>query len=73
MKQVALLVMLIAVFMLQGCTGVVTGHQYTVGDAKIIYKVVKGGVTTFMTHEQIQDAGLDKLDDVVIKSYKAVE
>ena len=61
---------IIAVF--SGCTGIITGHEYSKKDLVIVYKVVKGGVTTFMTPEQIQDAQLNKLDVVVTDSYKLI-
>jgi hypothetical protein len=55
---------------LQGCTGVFTGHEYSKKDFVIVYKVVKNGVTTFMTPEEIEAAKLDKVDIVVSDSYK---
>jgi len=65
-------------FCLAGCSswymvenGVVksnfTGNSY---DAKTIYRVLKGGVTTYMTAEDIKAKGLDKINDVVITTYK---
>ena len=64
---------LVAMVMLSGCVGVITGHEYTSADAVVMYKVVKSGVTTFMTQEQIANAKLDKLDVVVTDTYKLVQ
>ena len=41
-------------FLLSGCTGIITGHEYKKEDLIIVYKVVKNGVTTFMTPEEIK-------------------
>lgn len=57
---------------LQGCTGVFTGHQYSKKDLIPIYQVIKNGVTTFMTQEEIEKAKLDKIDIVVTDTYKLV-
>lgn len=57
---------------LGGCAGAITGHEYTKQDFVIMYKVVKSGVTTFMTPEQIKKAQLDKLDITVTDTYKLV-
>lgn len=57
---------------LTGCTGVVTGHEYTKSDLVIVYKVVKSGVTTFMTKEQIDEAKLNKVDLYVTDTYKLI-
>ena len=59
-----------ASFLLSGCTGIITGHEYKKEDLVIVYKVVKNGVTTFMTPEEIKEAELDKTDLFVTDSYK---
>jgi hypothetical protein len=62
--------------MLAGCTikedGTVVGKKTGLNYTKI-YKVAKGGVTTYMTEEQIKEAKLDKVDDAIIKAYKIAE
>ena len=68
MKKIVLLIM--ASFLLSGCTGIITGHEYKKEDLVIVYKVVKNGVTTFMTPEEIKEAELDKADMFVTDSYK---
>lgn len=67
------LLIFIVSYILIGCTGAITGHEYKLQDAKIVYQVVNGGVTTFMTAQQITDLKLDKANDVVIKAYKLTE
>ena len=66
--------MLVAIFaftiMFSGCTGIITGHEYKKEDLIIVYKVVKNGVTTFMTPEEIKEAELDKVNIFVTDSYK---
>ena len=59
-----------ASFLLSGCTGIITGHEYKKEDLVIVYKVVKNGVVTFMTSEEIKEAELDKTDLFVTDSYK---
>ena len=59
-----------AAFLLSGCTGIITGHEYKKEDLVIVYKVVKNGVVTFMTSEEIKEAELDKTDLFVTDSYK---
>ena len=59
-----------AAFLLSGCTGIITGHEYKKEDLVIVYKVVKKGVVTFMTPEEIKEAGLDKADLTVTDSFK---
>ena len=59
-----------AAFLLSGCTGIITGHEYKKEDLVIVYKVVKNGVVTFMTSEEIKEAGLDKADLSVTDSFK---
>ena len=59
-----------ASFLLSGCTGIITGHEYKKEDLVIVYKVVKNGVVTFMTPEEIKEAELDKTDLFVTDSYK---
>ena len=61
------------IILFSGCTGLVTGQKYDVDDAVIAYKVVRGGVTTFMTVEQIESYHLDDLDDVSTKSYRVLK
>ena len=68
MKKIVLLI--IAAFLLSGCTGIITGHEYKKEDLVIVYKVVKNGVTTFMTPEEIKEAELDKADLSVTDSFK---
>jgi hypothetical protein len=73
MKYIATAVL---VLMLAGCTikedGTVVGKKTGLNYTKI-YKVVKGGVTIYMTEEQIKEAKLDKVDDAIIKAYKIAE
>ena len=57
---------------LGACAGAITGHEYTKQDFVVVYKVIKSGVVTFMTPEQIKKAKLDKLDVVVTDTYKVV-
>lgn len=59
-----------AAFLLSGCTGIITGHEYKKEDLVIVYKVVKNGVVTFMTSEEIKEAELDKVDLSVTNSFK---
>ena len=59
-----------AAFLLSGCTGIITGHEYEKEDLVIVYKVVKNGVVTFMTSEEIKEAELDKVNILVTDSYK---
>ena len=68
MKKIVLLIM--ASFLLSGCTGIITGHEYKKENLVIVYKVVKNGVTTFMTPEEIKEAELDKVNIFVTDSYK---
>ena len=68
MKKIVLLIM--AAFLLSGCTGIITGHEYKKEDLVIVYKVVKNGVVTFMTSEEIKEAELDKVDLSVTNSFK---
>jgi len=56
-----------ATLLLSGCKGYITGYEYK---PDVVYKVVKNGVTTFMTEQEIKDKKLDKANDVIIKSYK---
>ena len=65
--MIAALVMAVG---LVGCTGPVTGLEYK---ADVVYKVVRNGVTTFMTAEQIKAAKLDKVDTVIVETYEAVK
>ena len=62
-----------AIFTFNGCTGIITGHEYTKSDLVVVYKVVKAGVTTFMTREQIEEARLNKVDLYVTDTYKLIE
>ena len=68
MRKIVLII--IAAFLLSGCTGIITGHEYKKEDLVIVYKVVKNGVTTFMTPEEIKEAELDKANIFVTDSYK---
>ena len=72
MKKIAY--MLVAIFtfatMFSGSTGIITGHEYKKEDLVIVYKVVKNGVVTFMTPEEIKEAELDKANLFVTDSYK---
>ena len=60
-------------FLLSGCTGIITGHEYKKEDLVIVYKVVKKGVVTFMTPEEIKEAELDKVDLSVTNSFKLLK
>jgi hypothetical protein len=66
----------VLVLMLAGCTikddGTVVGKKTGLNYTKI-YKVVKGGVTTYMTEEQIKEVKLDKVDDAIVKAYEIAE
>jgi len=55
---------------LSGCTGWISGYEY---DVAKVYKVVKGGVTTFMTEEEIKEKNLDKAGYVIEGGYKIVK
>lgn len=63
----------LAMLLFSGCTGVITGHEYSKKDFVIMYKVIKGGVTVFMTKEEIEKAKLNKADIVITDSYKLIE
>jgi hypothetical protein len=73
MKYIATAVL---VLMLAGCTikddGTVIGKKTGLNYTKI-YKVVKGGVTIYMTEEQIKEAKLDMVDDAIVKAYEIAE
>lgn len=71
-KIINWLIALAVIAVFSGCAGIITGHEYSKKDLVVVYKVVKGGVTTFMTPEQIQEAQLNKLDVVVTDSYKLI-
>ena len=62
----------LCIFALTGCTGIITGHEYSKTDLVVVYKVVKSGVSTFMTPEQIEEAKLQKIDLYVTDTYKLV-
>lgn len=64
---------MLALALLTGCTGIITGHTYTNKDFVVMYKVIKGGVTVFMSQEDINKAMLDKADLVITDSYKLVK
>lgn len=78
MKKIFLVACIIAgALMLSGCSykdgklvGKYTGHEYTLKDAEVVYKVVKKGVVTFMTKDEIEQARLDDVDVVVTDAYK---
>lgn len=55
-----------------GCTGIITGHEYKTSELVPAYKVIKSGIVTFMTSEQIEKAKLQKLDLYVTDTYKLV-
>lgn len=55
-----------------GCTGPITGLEYTKKDFVLVYKVIKNGVVSFMTPEEIAEAKLDKIDMIVTDTYKVV-
>lgn len=63
----------VCVLVFTGCTGLITGHEYSRDDLKVMYKVTKSGVTTFMSMEQIQALKLDKANIIVTDVYKIVE
>lgn len=63
----------LAMLLFSGCTGVITGHEYSKKDFVIMYKVIKGGVTVFMSKEDIEKAKLNKADIVITDSYKLIE
>lgn len=67
------LIAISAITIFTGCTGIITGHEYTKSDLVVVYKVVKAGVTTFMTREQIEEARLNKVDLYVTDTYKLIE
>lgn len=68
MKKMILMTAML--FLFSGCTGLITGHEYKMENAKVIYQVTKLGVTTFMSEEEIKDAGLDSLNDVTVRIYE---
>ena len=72
MKKITYMLVTIFAFtiMFSGCTGIITGHEYKKEDLVIVYKVVKNGVVTFMTPEEIKEAELDKVNILVTDSYK---
>ena len=61
-----------AICIFTGCTGIITGHEYSKTDLVVVYKVIKSGVSTFMTPEQIEEAKLNKIDLYVTDTYKLV-
>lgn len=66
------LVAVSAITIFTGCTGIITGHEYKTSDLVPAYKVIKNGIVTFMTPEQIEKAKLQKLDLYVTDTYKLV-
>lgn len=62
-----------ALFALSGCRGLITGYDYSKTDLVVMYKVVKNGVVTYMSEEEIAKAKLDKLDVIVTDTYKIME
>lgn len=52
-----------ALFLFTGC--MTTTGQYLYDNRVAVYKVVKNGVVTFMTKEQIESKNLDKLADTI--------
>lgn len=76
MKKILLASVIGLGVMFNGCVGIVTKHEYTPQDmlsAKIMYQVVRNGVDTFMTQEQIEAARLDKVNVFLTGTYKLVE
>ena len=71
MKNIIMMIALL--FGFSGCTGLITGHEYKMSDAKVVYQVTKFGVTTFMTQEEIEARGLDTLNDATVKMYELSE
>ena len=71
-KLLIAILFIISLATLQGCTGIFTGHQYSKKDLIPVYQVIKNGVTTFMTQEEIEKAKLDKIDIVVTDTYELV-
>jgi len=67
------IMMIATIFLLSGCTGLITGHDYKMADAKVLYSVTKVGVTTFMTQEEIEAYNLDTLNDATVKIYELSE
>lgn len=61
-----------AITLFVGCTGIITGHEYKTSDLVPAYKVIKNGIVTFMTPEQISAAKLEKIDLYVTDTYKLV-
>ena len=72
MKRLTIALAIAGSLCFSGCVGVISGHNYTKKDLVVIYKVVKDGVVTFMTPEQIKRAKLDKVDIVIKDTYKVV-
>lgn len=52
-----------ALFLFSGCA--TSTGQYLYDNRVAVYKVVKNGVATFMTKEQIESKNLDKLADTI--------
>ena len=71
MKKITIMIVVLVTF--SGCTGLVTGHDYKMSDAKVLYSVTKVGVTTFMTQEEIEAYNLDTLNDATVKIYELSE
>lgn len=71
-RALYLITIVLVAIVYSGCTGIITGHEYTKSDLVIVYKVVKSGVSTFMTREQIEEARLNKVDLYVTDTYKLV-
>lgn len=72
MKRLSIALAIAGSLYFSGCVGAISGHNYTKKDLVVIYKVVKDGVVTFMTPEQIKRAKLDKVDVVIQDTYKVV-
>lgn len=72
MKKLISLVIVCVFFI--GCAGPVTGIEYNPKDVVVVmYKVVKKGVTTFMTKDQIESKKLDKVADSVEYAYSILK
>lgn len=58
--------------MFTGCTGAITGHEYTAEERAAIYGVVKDGVKNNMKQEKIEKYKLDKADKAITTTHRIV-
>ena len=72
-RSMYLIAIVLVAIVCSGCTGIITGHEYSKKDLVPVYLVIKSGVKTFMTREQIEEANLKKLDIVITDTYKLIE